>query len=101
MLKGKVLFNSVYTTVEKRKSNIILKDDAVDGYVLPWQKVIAVGPHVENIKVGDTVLINIEKFKDRLPGVEIKDNMYLALTERDIMYIYDESEVPEETELPS
>lgn len=102
MLKGKVLYNSVYTTVNKKKSKIILSEsDGTDGHVLPYQEVVKVGPHVENIKEGDIVLINIDKFQNKLPGVEINNNIFLAITERDVMYVYDESEIPGNENVPS
>lgn len=102
MLKGKALFNSIYTTVNKKKSKIILGDgDGADGHVLPYQEVVKVGPHVENIKEGDIILINIDKFQNKLPGVEINNNIFLAITERDVMYVYDKSEAPGKETIPS
>ena len=47
---------------------------------LAWAEVVAVGPHVRNIKPGDTVLFNPE---DRYE-VEVQGDDYLILRERDI-----------------
>ncbi len=47
---------------------------------LTWAEVLAVGPHVRTIKVGDTVLFNPE---DRFE-VEVQGDEYVILRERDI-----------------
>ena len=45
-----------------------------------WAEVVAVGPHVRSVKVGDTVLFNPE---DRFE-VEVQGEEYVILRERDI-----------------
>ena len=47
---------------------------------LAWAEVVAVGPHVRNVEIGDRVLFNPE---DRYE-VEVRGEDYLILRERDI-----------------
>ncbi len=47
---------------------------------LAWAEVVAVGPHVRNVEIGDRVLFNPE---DRFE-VEVRGDDYLILRERDI-----------------
>lgn len=99
-LKGKVLFNSVYTTTNKKESKIVSLDGGEGFHILPYQEVVIVGKNVEEIKVGDNVLIDIDKFQNKVPGVEINGKMYLALTERDVLYVYGKGELNDEN-IPS
>lgn len=62
--KIKPLFTSVVTTGEK------FSEDMIDGNIIIarkgdlkiWQKVIATGPMVRDINVGDMVMINVDHF---------------------------------------
>lgn len=99
MLKGKVLFNSVFTTANVKESSIIMSGDSQKAFILPEQTVVAVGKNVEEIKVGDTVLINVETMGNKVPIITIKGNDYIALTERNITYVYDESELSSEPQI--
>ncbi|HEX2117784.1 MAG TPA: co-chaperone GroES [Acidimicrobiales bacterium] len=47
---------------------------------LAWAEVVAIGPHVRNVEIGDRVLFNPE---DRYE-VEVRGEDYLILRERDI-----------------
>lgn len=104
------MFNGVFTTA--KRNNIVdenglflptaaLGDDLDIDYQLE-QKVMAVGPQCQQVKKGDTIVINIEHFKARsenmagkvnnefkykLPIVTVKDKDYLMISERDILYI--------------
>jgi chaperonin GroES len=62
------------------RSGILIPATAQVSKRLTWAEVVAVGPHVRNIKAGDTVLFNPE---DRYE-VEVQGEDYLILRERDI-----------------
>ena len=79
------------------------------GVVKDIQKVIAVGPHVRDIKVGDYVRINPERYikvkhnlrddltndnemevKINFPVVDLEDGRYLLLWETDVDFVIEE-----------
>jgi hypothetical protein len=101
MLKGKVLFNAVFTTVKTKKSSILLSEDNERAFILPEQKVVAIGKHVEDIKVGDTVLINVEAMGKKVPIVTINGEDYISITERHITYVFDKEEIEFKDKTPA
>lgn len=64
----------------KSRSGILIPATAEVAKRLVWAEVMAIGPHVRMIKLGDRVLFNPE---DRFE-VEVKGDDYLILRERDI-----------------
>lgn len=83
--KVKPLFNGIVTTMNKYGNDIKLKDtNLIDsskaGAVKEYQTVIAVGPMVRGINVGDTVYINPARYavmqhkEGSLQNGVIKDN---------------------------
>jgi chaperonin GroES len=64
----------------KSRSGILIPATAQVSKRLAWAEVVAVGPHVRSMKVGDQVLFNPE---DRYE-VEVQGEDYLILRERDI-----------------
>lgn len=121
--KIKPLFCSVITTMDKYdtdsfSSSGILEANKVQGSLKEYQKVIAVGPIVQHIKVGDMVAINpsrfaVKKYQDgsmkdgviavnqttgyNFPVIEIDGIQYLHLQDRDIDFIIEEYEEEEVT----
>ena len=117
--KIKPLFTSIVTTGEK------FEEDMIEGNVIVaqkgdlklWQKVLAVGSAVRDIKVGDMVMINAEHFAirkfskdsiqndlDNNPSLGYKFNWVtiddekgnpqecLLLNDRDIEYVFEGEE---------
>ena len=64
----------------KSRAGILIPATAQISRRLTWAEVVAVGPHVRTVKVGDTVLFNPE---DRFE-VEVHGEEYVILRERDI-----------------
>lgn len=117
--KIKPLFTSIVTTGDRfdkdfTDSGIIV---AKKGDLKLWQKVVAVGTSVRDIKVGDTVMINIENYavkrynKDSLqndldnnPSLRYELNWVtvddeegnpkecLLLNDRDVLYVFEGEE---------
>jgi chaperonin GroES len=81
-----VLFDRVMVQIsptdgERRsRAGILIPATAQITRRLTWADVVAVGPHVRAVKVGDTVLFNPE---DRFE-VEVHGEEYVILRERDI-----------------
>ena len=81
MLADRVLVQVPQSEGERRsRSGILIPATAQVSKRLAWAEVVAVGPHVRNIKPGDNVLFNPE---DRYE-VEVQGEDYLILRERDI-----------------
>ncbi|HEX2039823.1 MAG TPA: co-chaperone GroES [Acidimicrobiales bacterium] len=81
MLTDRVLVQIPQNEGERRsRSGILIPATAQVSKRLAWAEVVAVGPHVRNIKPGDQVLFNPE---DRYE-VEVRGDEYLILRERDI-----------------
>jgi chaperonin GroES len=81
MLADRVLVQLPATEGERKsRAGILIPATAEVGKRLSWAEVVAIGPHVRMIKLGDRVLFNPE---DRLE-VEVKGDDYFILRERDI-----------------
>lgn len=81
MLADRVLVQIPQSEGERRsRAGILIPATAQVSKRLSWAEVVAVGPHVRNIKPGDNVLFNPE---DRYE-VEVRGDDYLILRERDI-----------------
>lgn len=118
------MFNGLITTMDKYDNNIKiygtnLTDASKSGAVKEYQKVIAVGPMVRGINVGDTVFINPKRYavmkhkegslKDgvitdnpvvgyKFDTIDIDGETYLYLQDNDIKFV---AEVEEFEENPS
>ena len=81
-----VLFDRVMVQIsqgdgERRsRAGILIPATAQISRRLTWAEVVATGPHVRAVKIGDTVLFNPE---DRFE-VEVQGEEYVILRERDI-----------------
>lgn len=102
------------------ESGLIEDMQHVAGSLIPYQKVLAIGPTVRNIQIGDIVMINPKNYikrtipKDSLreeiiqeqtvidwPILEINDEYNLLLKDNDIDFViedYDEGEEVKPTE---
>ena len=81
VLADRVLVQVGATDGERRsRAGILIPATAQVSRRLAWAEVVAVGPHVRSIKVGDNVLFNPE---DRFE-VEVHGDEYVILRERDI-----------------
>jgi len=81
MLADRVLAQQPVAEGERRsRSGILIPATAQMSRRLAWAEVVAVGPHVRSIKVGDKVLFNPE---DRFE-VEVQGDEFVILRERDI-----------------
>ena len=81
MLNDRVLVQIPQSEGERKsRSGILIPATAQVSKRLAWAEVVAVGPHVRNIAIGDQVLFNPE---DRYE-VEVRGEDYLILRERDI-----------------
>lgn len=81
MLNDRVLVHIPQSEGERRsRSGILIPATAVMGKRLTWAEVVAAGPNVRSIEIGDQVLFNPE---DRFE-VEVRGEEYLILRERDI-----------------
>jgi chaperonin GroES len=81
MLNDRVLVHIPQSEGERRsRSGILIPATAVMGKRLTWAEVVAAGPNVRSIEIGDQVLFNPE---DRFE-VEVRNEEYLILRERDI-----------------
>ena len=81
VLADRVLVQVPQSEGERRsRAGILIPATAQVSKRLAWAEVVAVGPHVRNIKPGDNVLFNPE---DRYE-VEVQGDDYLILRERDI-----------------
>lgn len=79
MLSDRVLVSQPQSEGERRsRSGILIPATAQVSRRLAWAEVVAIGPHVRSIKVGDKVLFNPE---DRLE-VEVQGDEFVILRER-------------------
>lgn len=121
--KIRPMFTSLITTMDKyeqdkRTNGGLIDTSKQQGTLKEYQKVLAVGDSVRNIKVGDLVCINparfaVKKHKEgsmrdgvitdnpvityNFDTVEMDDKQYLLLQDRDIEYIIEDyEEVPDQ-----
>ena len=120
--KIKPMFNQVITTMNKysdaeTQEGSIIDYKKVQNPIKEYQEVIAIGPMVRDIKVGDLVMVNPKRYskmkhkegslKDGVIGdnpvvsynfnvIELDHTPYLILTDQDIDFIIEDYE--EETE---
>lgn len=120
--KLKPMFNHLITTMDKYEEDVTSASGLIDthkqkGSVKEYQKVVAVGSMVKDIKVGDIVLINPKNYrvlkhekgslKDgvitdnpvvgyNIPTVEINGEPFMHLSDNDIEYIVQEYEEVED-----
>lgn len=81
MLHDRVLVALDVETGERRSSaGIVIPATATRGKRLAWARVVAIGPHVRTLVIGDHVLYDPE---DRAE-VEVRAEEYVLLRERDI-----------------
>lgn len=114
--KIRPMSNRIVTTTRKYAIDELMEGDIItktDGTMKEYQEVIAVGPYVKEIKVGDIVMINPARYavrkhqegslKDNIITdnpvtrynfnlVEMNDNVYLLLYDSDVDYIIEDSE---------
>lgn len=116
--KIRPMFNQVITTMDKysddeMKTGSIIDVSKVNNPIKEYQKVVAVGPMVKNIEVGDIVMINPKRYgKVRHKEGSLKDGVitdnpvvsynfnvieldhqpYLLLLDQDIDFIIEEYE---------
>lgn len=122
--KIKPMFNQVITTMEKysdedAKIGSIIDVSRVKNPIKEYQKVVAVGPMVKNIKAGDIVMINprryeVKKYEDgsiknnivaqneiikyNFNVIELDHIQHLLLSDNDIDFVieeYEEEETPQ------
>lgn len=85
------MYNAVLiTAVKKTKEGNV---ELVNSQTWVIQKIIETGPSVTQVKKGDIVLCNINALEKSAYPLKLKDKEYLLITERDIMWIYDEDEI--------
>ncbi|TWP37734.1 GroES family chaperonin [Leekyejoonella antrihumi] len=81
MLHDRVLVQLDEESGERRSGGgIVIPATASVGKRLSWAKVVAVGPHVRQVELGDRVLFDPE---DRAE-VELQTTGYILLRERDL-----------------
>lgn len=119
--KIKPMFNSIVTTMNKYEHNIkvgnLIDSTKQKGSLKEYQTVLAVGPYIKDIKVGDVVFVNPTRFavKKHKEGslrdgvitdnpvvtynfdvIKIDGNDCLLLQDRDVDFIVEEFEEEEE-----
>jgi chaperonin GroES len=81
MLNDRVLVQQPQAEGERQsRGGLLIPATAQMGKRLVWAEVVATGPHVRTIEIGDQVLFNPE---DRFE-VEVRGDDYIILRERDI-----------------
>ena len=124
--KIKPMFTALITTMNKYEHDIITDGGLIDtskqqGCLKEYQRVVAVGTAVRDIKEGDLVCINptrfaVRKHKDgslkdgvisdnpvidyKFDIVEMNNTPYLLLQDRDINFIVEDYEEDEEEKSP-
>ncbi len=114
--KVRPMFNQVITTMEKYSDEELSKGKIIDVHkvnnpIKEYQKVIAKGPMVKNIEVGDMVMVNPKRYGKMLHKegslkdgvitdnpvvsynfnvIELDHTQYLLLTDQDIDFVIEE-----------
>ena len=120
--KIRPMFNQVVTTMDKYSDEELKKDTLIDykkvqNPIKEYQKVIAIGPMVRNIEVGEIVAINPRRYaqkkhqegslKDGVIGdnpvirynfntIILDGQTYLLLTDQDIDFVIEDFEIEED-----
>lgn len=121
--KIRPMFNQVITTMDKysddeMKTGSIIDVSKVNNPIKEYQKVVAVGPMVRNIEVGDIVMINPKRYEKVLHKegslkdgviadnpvvsynfnvIELDHTPFLLLLDQDIDFIIEEYEEVEDS----
>jgi co-chaperonin GroES (HSP10) len=90
---GKPMYNSVLITAVQKTKEGHVELSVPQTWII--QKVIEVGPSVMQVKKGDIVRCNLNALEKAAQPMKLKDKEYLLITERDIVWIYDEEESKE------
>lgn len=116
--KIKPMFNQVITTMDKYSSDELSNGGVIDykkvqNPIKEYQKVVAVGPMVRNVSVGDLVMINPKRYmvkkheegslKDGVIGdnpvvrfnfnvIELDHKEHLIITDQDIDFVIEDFE---------
>lgn len=113
-IKGRPLRREVLVTldkeVEKTSSGLILNVDSVskglsdDGFLKDDQTVVAIGNYCDDVKVGDSVKVNFDRYKStkptgqmeqtkevvyNIPTLEFSGTTYGRIQETDIIWIHE------------
>ena len=80
MLHDRVLISTENEGERKSGGGILIPATVKMGHRLAWAGVVAIGPNVRSVKVGDRVLFNPEEVAE----VEVRAESYLLVRERDI-----------------
>ncbi|MCT4631293.1 MAG: hypothetical protein N4A76_00985 [Firmicutes bacterium] len=99
-LKGKLLYNAIAVTTRTKGKHSLIETINKEGSVMPIQKVVAVGPLVKEVKVGDAVLVDwsgFERSKVQPVMLSVKDGNdetepVALVTDRLIHYVFAEGE---------
>lgn len=123
--KIKPLLNHILTTADvysdtQLNGDLITEESQMSGEFKEYQRVVAVGPNVANVKVGDLVVINPKAYampihkaqEDKISGlmtgdkvemviqfpiVTVEDTPYLFLYDRDVEFVVEDYEIVEDT----
>jgi hypothetical protein len=87
---GKPMFNAVLVSSLKKTKEGHVELSVPQIWAI--QKVVAIGPHTTSVSVGDVVHLNISTLERNAVPFKIGNKEGLLITERDILWIYDESE---------
>jgi len=80
MLHDRILVSTESEGERKSGGGILIPATVKMGHRLAWAKVMAVGPNVRSVKVGDRVLFDPEESAE----VEIQAEVYILVRERDL-----------------
>jgi len=80
MLHDRLLVRSETEGERKSGAGILIPATVKIGHRLGWAVVVAAGPNVRSVKVGDRVLFNPEDVSE----VELRAETYILLRERDL-----------------
>ena len=80
MLHDRILVSSEIEGERKSGGGILIPATVKMGHRLAWASVVAVGPNVRSVKVGDRVLFDPEEVAE----VELKAEVFILLRERDL-----------------
>ena len=80
MLHDRILVSSETEGERRSGGGILIPATVKMGHRLAWATVVAIGPNVRSVKVGDRVLFN----PDEVSEVELRTEIYILLRERDL-----------------